>query len=126
MATDDHLIKNKRHYNDNFQLTLLLSVEILFNSIDYDKEKAKKKQIKRKQKTGAAQTETKIELARLQPMIDCQKSNLKHLRESNGIGINEKVIRLVLANANRQEDSVEELGSWVSLGPRTPRSPMRG
>jgi hypothetical protein len=37
LADKEDVILNKRHYNDNFQLILLLCVKILFNSIDYEK-----------------------------------------------------------------------------------------
>ena len=56
--------------------------------------------------------ETKMELAKLKPIIDSKKKNLKYLRENKGVAINQKVINLVLANTNRSEEVVNELGDY--------------
>ena len=63
-------------------------MKILYNSIDYEKYKAKKKEIKRKQRIGSSQMETKMELAKLKPIIDGKKKNLKYLRDNKGIAMN--------------------------------------
>lgn len=53
-----------------------------------------------------------MELAKLKPIIDSKKKNLKYLRENKGVAINQKVINLVLANTNRSEEVVNELGDY--------------
>ena len=40
-----------------------------------------------------------VEMMKVQPFIDCQKQNLKQLREKGGVEINERIINVVLANA---------------------------
>ena len=57
--------------------------------------------------------ETKMELAKLKPIIDGKKKNLKYLRDNKGVAINQKVINLVLANTNRSEEVVNELGDYM-------------
>ena len=52
LTNADDTMKFKRFYNDNLQLILLLSSQILFTSIDYEMEKEKKKALKRQLKTG--------------------------------------------------------------------------
>ena len=48
---------------------------------------------------------------------------MKLLRDKDGIAINEKIISLVLANANHHDEIVEDLGSWAAGGLKTPITP---
>ena len=57
--------------------------------------------------------ETKMELAKLKPIIDSKKKNLKYLRDNKGVAMNQKVINLILKNTIRSEELVSELGDYM-------------